>query len=98
MNQFCEDKILKKLNNIQGVSNSKDTLLQYAKYVNLSNNGKIKGIGNSNIIIKCDEDYIDRKRLVNIIVEILDTDSFCYLTKKELKNDLFFDKINEKIL
>ena len=98
MKELYKDKILEKLDKIQGISKAKNTILKYAQYINLTKSEEIKNIGNNNIIIKCEEDYIDRKSLVDVIIDILDTDSFYYLTKKELKTDFFFDKINEKIL
>ena len=97
MNQFCEAEILEKWNTIQGVSNSKETLIQYARYVSLTKNKKIQDVGNSNIIIECKEDYINRKELINLIVDILDTDSVHYLTKKELRNSTFFNKLDYEV-
>ena len=96
--QVYEDEILQKLNKLQGLSNAKNTILQYAKYINLCKNDEIKGIGNSNIIINCYEDYLDRKALINVILEILGTGDVYYLKKKELTNDIWFDKIESNVL
>ena len=97
MDQQYGNKIMEKLNTIQGLSGAKETILQYAKYINLCKNNEIKGIGNSNIIIDCYENYLDRKALINVILEILGTGDVYYLKKKELTNDIWFDKIESNV-
>ena len=96
--QLYEDKILKKIGKLHGLSNSKNTILQYAKYVNLCKTGNIKGIGNSNIIIDCSDDYTDRKALINLLIEILNNEDAHYLTKRELINDIWFNRIESEVI
>ena len=98
MEQLLEDEILEKLNKLQGLSNAKKTILQYAKYIKLYKTGAIKDIGNANIIINCQENYIDRKALINLLLEILDTNDGYYLTKRELINDVWFNRITNDVV
>ena len=98
MGQQYQDILLEKLNKLQGLSNSKKTVLQYAKYISLYKSNDIKGIGNSNVLIDCHEDYIDRKELINLLLEILNTDDVHYLTKRELINDVFYNKIDSDVI
>lgn len=97
MEQDYENEIIKKLDNIQGLKYCKDDILRYARYIKLWKNGKIKNIGNANIMINCDEDYIDRKALVDLLIKIFDTNNVHHLQVRELKNDLFFNKINKDV-
>ena len=97
MEQEYENKLLEKLNNIQGLSSIKDTILQYAKYVYLTKSGTIKNIGNCNVIIKCQEDYIDRKQLIDIILEILECSNAHYLVKRELSSEFLFKQLESNV-
>lgn len=98
MDQQYQDKLLEKLNKLQGLRNAKKTIIQFAKYISLCQRDGIKGIGNSNVIIDCNEDYIDRKALIKLLLEILGTDDAYYLTKRELKNDICFNKISSDVV
>lgn len=97
MEQLYEDEILKKLNNIQGLSNNKKTIMQYARYINLCKTGDIKDVGNANMLIDCPENYTDRHKLINLILDVLDTDVH-YLTKRELTSDMLFSKIESDVI
>ena len=98
MDQQYENRLMEKLNTIQGLSGAKETILQYAKYINLCKSGTIKGIGNSNVIIDCSDDYIDRKTLVSLFIEIIGTDDVHYIAKRELNNDIWFNKISSSVV
>lgn len=98
MDQQYENMLMEKLNTIQGLSGAKETILQYTKYISLCKSGTIKGIGNSNVIIDCPDDYIDRKTLVGLFIEIIGTDDVHYITKRELNNDIWFNKISSNVV
>ena len=98
MDQQYENRLMEKLNTIQGLSGAKETILQYAKYISLCKSGTIKGIGNSNVIIDCSDDYIDRKTLVSLFIEIIGTDDVHYIANRELNNDIWFNKISSNVV
>ena len=66
------DTILSYLDNIVGISNYKNTLKDFMKYVELRHNNKISGdIGNFNIIIRCFENYTEENKIIDLIYKIL---------------------------
>lgn len=98
MDQLYQNTLLDKINMLQGLTNAKETILQYARYIKLVKQDKIKNIGNSNIIINCPYDYSDRKSLINLLLEILDCKDAHLLTKRDLINDTYFNKIDADVV
>lgn len=66
-----EETLLLELEQIYGLGNDVDTILNYARYVDLTLAGEIKEIGNYNMIIKCPADYPATTTLIDIITNIL---------------------------
>lgn len=94
-----QEKLVNELNDLQGLDDdAKATILKYAQYVSLSKNGEIKGIGNKNIIITCQDFYVDTEALINLLLEILGTKDVYYLTIKEIKDSLLFNKISSNVI
>lgn len=66
-----EDSLLQDLEQVYGLNDDVDTILNYARYVDLTLAGEIKEIGNYNLIIKCPVDYPSTTTLIDIITNIL---------------------------
>ena len=66
-----EDSLLQNLEQVYGLNDDVDTILNYARYVDLTLAGEIKEIGNYNLIIKCPVDYPATTTLIDIITNIL---------------------------
>ena len=66
-----EDTLLQDLEQVYGLNDDVETVLNYARYVDLRLAGEIKDIGNYNIIIKCPVDYPSTTTLIDIITNIL---------------------------
>ena len=102
--QDYEDEILQKINNIYGVAEAKETIINYSKYIKLVQDKKIVGLGNANILIKCPDNFKnDTDKLIDLLYYILKsnkaTDNEPYiLTKRELKNNSLFNIIKNKLI
>lgn len=66
-----EDTLLQDLEQVYGLNDDVETVLNYARYVDLTLRGEIKEIGNYNLIIKCPVDYPATTTLIDIITNIL---------------------------
>ena len=66
-----EDTLLQNLEQVYGLNDDVETVLNYARYVDLTLAGEIKEIGNYNMIIKCPADYPATTTLIDIITNIL---------------------------
>ena len=66
-----EDTLLQDLEQVYGLNDDVETVLNYARYVDLRLAGEIKEIGNYNLIIKCPVDYPSTTTLIDIITNIL---------------------------
>ena len=66
-----EDTLLQNLEQVYGLNDDVETVLNYARYVDLRLAGEIKEIGNYNLIIKCPVDYPSTTTLIDIITNIL---------------------------
>ena len=66
-----EDILLQDLEQVYGLNDDVETVLNYARYVDLRLAGEIKEIGNYNLIIKCPVDYPSTTTLIDIITNIL---------------------------
>lgn len=66
-----ENTLLQNLEQVYGLNDDVETVLNYARYVDLRMAGEIKDIGNYNIIIKCPADYPSTNTLIDIITNIL---------------------------
>lgn len=66
-----EDTLLQDLEQVYGLNDDVETVLNYARYVDLRLAGEIKEIGNYNLIIKCPVDYPATTTLIDIITNIL---------------------------
>lgn len=97
--QWQQEKLQEKLNNLRGLNDDvKSIILKYAQYVSLCKNGAIKDIGDRNIMITCQDFYIDTKALINLLVEILGTKDVYYLTIREIRDSILFNKITNNVI
>ena len=89
-----EDKvetILKRLDNIYGIDKSKDTIKNYATYLKLRKQGKIK-FGTPNILIKNNITEETAEQVVEVISELLKANEVINKSYKYLK----YDELTEK--
>lgn len=89
-----EDKvetILKRLDNIYGIDKSKDTIKNYATYLKLRKQGKIK-FGTPNILIKNNITEETAEQVVEVISELLKANEVINTSYKYLK----YDELTEK--
>lgn len=99
-----QNKIMKKINGIYGIADTKNTILNYSKYINLLQENKIIGLGNANILIRCPDNFKnDTNKLIDLLYYILKSnkvtnDEPYYLTKRELKIKNIFNIETNKII
>lgn len=96
------DTISDKLSQIYGIGKSKETILDFAKYVELKQSGEIHDVGNYNIMIKCPENYLDTNKIIEIIYKILKhykvacSTSYYKLKRADFRRD--YEKIKEDMI
>lgn len=97
------NSLVDELNEIYGLDNDVETILNYAKYIDLKSSEKIKDIGNYNMIIKCSQNNQSITSLINIIIklltekEIIKEVNYCFDTRQLNYRDKF-DFVNELVI
>lgn len=96
------DKVMKQLNKLTGISESKAVLRQYEQYLQLRKANDIQ-IGNMNVIIKCIGDGNQASKLVDLIHQLLKSNKlmhtkYNYVCKREIEYDPEFKKVTENML
>ena len=61
-------------------------------------NGEIRNVGNTNIMVTCNDFYIDTSKLIDLLIKILGTEDVYYLTMREVRDNTLFNRIHQNII
>lgn len=99
VNTNSTKSILKQLDSIRGIDKCKDDILSFAKYIELNSNNKIN-FGNYNVLIKCNSEFIEAERLIELIEQLFQsngiiTSKHLYMEPRQLKTNLINNNTGE---
>ena len=93
-----EDSLLHALEQVYGLNDDVDTIISYARYVDLTLKGEIKSLGNYNLIIRCPVDYTETTTLIDILTNILMTKgivtdvNYCDFRQLSFRYSKYYDR------
>jgi len=100
MKRCSNNAIIKEIEKIYGIEKCIDEIKNYAEYLQLRKQEHIN-IGNYNVLVKCQNEYIQIEKLVQLIIELLRINniadsSYLYIEERQLRNTYRPNDIEDK--